>query len=71
MESQAATGDVSEAGAPSSTPSSETASSGQPAWVRRMKRDQAISRGVSAVEHALRSGDQPISGGGIDLSEGD
>ena len=68
MESPGAGG---EAGAPSSTASSETESSGQPAWVRRMKRDQAISRGVSAVEHALRSGDQPISGGGVDLSEGD
>ena len=68
MEGQAAAGD---AGAPGSTASSETESSGQPAWVRRMKRDQAISRGVSAVEHALRSGDQPISGGGVDLSEGD
>jgi type IV secretion system protein TrbL len=36
-----------------------------------MKRDQAISRGVSAVEHALRSGDHPSSGGGVDLSQGD
>ena len=68
MESPGAGG---EAGAPSSTASSETESSGQPAWVRRMKRDQAISRGVSAVEHALRSGDHPSSGGGVDLSEGD
>ena len=68
MESPSAGG---EASAPSSTALSETGSSGQPAWVRRMKRDQAISRGVSAVEHALRSGDHPSSGGGVDLSEGD
>jgi len=56
---------------PGSNAPSEPESSGPPAWVRRMKRDQAISRGVSAVEHALRSGDHPSSGGGVDLSQGD
>ena len=65
---QAAAGQAS---APGSNAPSEPESSGPPAWVRRMKRDQAISRGVSAVEHALRSGDHPSSGGGVDLSEGD
>ena len=65
---QASTG---EASAPSSNAPSEAETSGPPPWVRRMKRDQAISRGVSAVEHALRSGDHPSSGGGVDLSEGD
>jgi len=65
---QAAAGRAS---APGSNAPSEPESSGPPAWVRRMKRDQAISRGVSAVEHALRSGDHPSSGGGVDLSEGD
>ena len=67
-ESQAATG---EAGSPASSAPSQAETSGPPAWVRRMKRNQAISRGVSAVEHALRSGDHPSSGGGVDLSEGD
>jgi type IV secretion system protein TrbL len=66
--SQAATG---AAGAPASSTPSQAETSGPPAWVRRMKRNQAISRGVSAVEHALRSGDHPSSGGGVDLSEGD
>jgi type IV secretion system protein TrbL len=56
--------------ATSSAPSQPEAS-GAPPWVSRMKRNQAISRGVSAVEHALRSGDHPSSGGGVDLSEGD
>jgi type IV secretion system protein TrbL len=65
---QASTG---EAGASASTAPSHAETPGAPAWVRRMKRNQAISRGVSAVEHALRSGDRPSSGGGVDLSEGD
>ena len=36
-----------------------------------MKRNQTISRGVSAAEHAIRSGDHPSGGGGVDLSEGE
>jgi type IV secretion system protein TrbL len=36
-----------------------------------MKRSQTISRGVSAVEHAIRSGDHASAGGGVDLSEGE
>ena len=66
--SPTASGDATASG-PSAP--SHTDSSGPPSWVRRMKRNQAISRGVSAVEHALRSGDHPSSGGSVDLSEGD
>jgi hypothetical protein len=36
-----------------------------------MRRSQTISRGVAAVEHAIRSGDHPSAGDGVDLSEGD
>jgi hypothetical protein len=36
-----------------------------------MRRNQAISRGVAAAEQAVRSGDHPTVGGGVDLSEGD
>jgi type IV secretion system protein TrbL len=36
-----------------------------------MKRSQAISRGVSAVEHAIRSGDRSGAGSGVDLSQGE
>jgi hypothetical protein len=37
-----------------------------------MKRSQAISRGVAAVDHAIRSGDHPSAGGGgVDLSQGE
>ena len=42
-----------------------------PAWVQRMRRSQTISRGVAAAEHAVRAGDHPSAGGGVDLSEGD
>ncbi len=35
----------------------------------RPKRNQTISHGASAAGHAIRSGDHPASGGGVDLSE--
>jgi type IV secretion system protein TrbL len=47
------------------------ASSGPPAWARSMKRNQAISQGASAAHNAIRAGDHPSSGSGIDLSEGE
>jgi type IV secretion system protein TrbL len=34
-----------------------------------MKRRQALTRGVSAATHAVRSGDSHGSGASIDLSE--
>jgi type IV secretion system protein TrbL len=45
--------------------------SGPPAWARRMQRNQSINQGVSTAQHAIRSGDHPSSGGGVDLSEGE
>lgn len=42
-----------------------------PAWARRMRRSQTISQGITAAGNAIRSGDHPASGGGIDLSEGE
>jgi type IV secretion system protein TrbL len=36
-----------------------------------MQRNQSISRGASAARQAIRSGDHPSSGSGIDLSEGE
>lgn len=44
--------------------------SSPPAWATRMRRSQTFSRGVSAADHALRSGDRPGGGGSIDLSQG-
>ena len=42
-----------------------------PAWAQRLKRSQTIRRGVSAADHAIRAGDRPSGGGGVDLSEGE
>ena len=65
---QAATGGAStgDAGA-----SAQGGASGPPAWASRMKRNQTINQGVSAADHAIRSGDHPSGGGGVDLSEGE
>jgi type IV secretion system protein TrbL len=59
--------------APSPAANSATASAegGPPAWARLMKRNQTISQSAAAANHAVRSGDHPASGGGIDLSEGE
>ncbi len=64
----AATGEAStgDAGA-----SAQGGASGPPAWASRMKRNQTINQGVSAADHAIRSGDHPSGGGGVDLSEGE
>jgi type IV secretion system protein TrbL len=45
------------------------ASGGPPAWARKLRREQAITHGVSAAAHAVRSGDPGGSGPGVDLSE--
>jgi type IV secretion system protein TrbL len=65
---QAATGGAStgDAGA-----AAQGGASGPPAWASRMKRNQTINQGVSAADHAIRSGDHPSGGGGVDLSEGE
>ena len=51
--------------------SSAAASDGPPAWAQRMKRGQSINRGVTAADHAIRSGDRPSGGSQVDLSEGE
>ncbi|ALV26145.1 P-type conjugative transfer protein TrbL [Pannonibacter phragmitetus] len=50
-----------------STPSSD----GPPAWAQRMRRSQAMSHGVTAAAHAVRSGDSHGGGSSISLSESD
>jgi type IV secretion system protein TrbL len=57
------------ASAPEAAPSA--AADGPPAWARRMKRSQAMSHGVSAAAHAVRSGDSHGGGSSINLSQGD
>src|SRR5271166_4547855 len=62
-------GESAPSAAASATASAEGA--GPPAWARRMKRNQTISRGAAAADQVIRSGDHPSSGGGVDLSEGE
>ena len=69
--SSVAPGPAGTGGASSSAPAAPSQSAEPPAWVQRMKRSQAVSHGVAAAEHAIRSGDLPSAGGGVDLSEGD
>jgi type IV secretion system protein TrbL len=45
----------------------DSTSSGPPAWARRMRREQAISRGVSTAAQAVRSGDHGGGSASIDL----
>jgi len=53
--------------AAAATQSSST--SGPPDWARRMRREQAISHGVSAAAHAVRSGDHGGGSTSVDLKE--
>src|SRR5579863_1877566 len=51
-------------GTPSSAPS------GPPEWARRLRRGQAISHGIQAAAHAVRSGDRGGGSASVDLKEG-
>ncbi|RWK68476.1 MAG: P-type conjugative transfer protein TrbL, partial [Mesorhizobium sp.] len=48
-----------------------TSTDDPPAWARRMRHSQAMSHGVTAVAHAVRSGDNHGAGASISLSERD
>src|SRR6266849_59141 len=50
---------------------SASGSSGPPAWARRMRRQQAMSQGISAAVHAIRSGDHGGGSTSVDLKEDD
>ncbi|TQX89484.1 P-type conjugative transfer protein TrbL [Rhizobium sp. rho-13.1] len=70
----AATGGTSTMGSiggSASEPAQSSAADGPPAWARRMKRSQALSHGVTAAAHAVRSGDSHGGGSSVNLSEGD
>ena len=45
------------------------ASSGPPAWARRLRRGQAISHGMQSAAHAVRSGDRGGASASVDLKE--
>jgi type IV secretion system protein TrbL len=47
----------------------DASSASAPAWVRRMKRAQTVSHGVSATTQALRSGDHGGGGASVDLKD--
>lgn len=58
-------------GAPSAATGSDPGEGSRPpAWVSRMKRRETTRRAASAAEHALKSGDRPIGGSSVDLSQG-
>ena len=44
---------------------------GPPAWAKRMRHSHAVSHGVRAAAHAVRSGDSHGSGSSVNLSERD
>lgn len=70
----AATGGTSAEGtirSAANDPSASPGASTPPAWAKRMKRSQSVSHGVSAVSHAVRSGDAHGGGSSVNLSEGD
>jgi len=52
------------------TGSSTAGSGGPPAWARSLRRQQAISHGVSAAAHAVRSGDHGGGSTSVDLKGG-
>ena len=67
-----ATGGTSSMGstsAPSGETSSASGAASPPDWARRMRRNQAMSHGVTTVAHAVRSGDSGGGGHSVDLSE--
>jgi type IV secretion system protein TrbL len=48
---------------------SPIASSGPPAWARKLRRQQMMSHGVSVAAHTLRSGDHGGGSLSVDLKE--
>ena len=70
-QSFAAGGQAATGGSGSGAAAAQGEASGPPAWAQAMKRNQAVSHGAQAAEQAVRAGDHPSSGGGIDLSEGE
>jgi type IV secretion system protein TrbL len=60
----ASSGSAAGSAAPSST-----AAGGAPDWAQRMRRHQAMSHGISATAHAVRSGDHAGGSTSVSLSE--
>ncbi|PZV36399.1 P-type conjugative transfer protein TrbL [Mesorhizobium kowhaii] len=71
FEATGATSTEGTIGGATNDPSTSPGASTPPAWAKRMKRSQSVSHGVSAVSHAVRSGDAHGGGSSVNLSEGD
>jgi type IV secretion system protein TrbL len=65
------TSNMGSAGGSAAEAARPPAADGPPAWAQRMKRSQALSHGVTAAAHAVRSGDSHGGGSSINLSQGD
>ena len=55
----------------SPAPSTPSTPDGPPAWAQQMRRGRAMSHGVTAAAHAVRSGDSHGGGAGPDIKEKD
>jgi type IV secretion system protein TrbL len=58
-------------GAASPAASAQGTPSAPPTWMSRATRSPIVSRAASVADHAIRSGDRPIGGASVDLSEGE
>ena len=58
-------------GAASPAASAQGTASAPPTWMSRATRGPMVSRAASVADHAIRSGDRPIGGASVDLSEGE
>lgn len=56
-------------GSTSASSATSAPSAGAPEWAQRMRRHQAISHGISAATHAVRSGDRGGGSTSVSLSE--
>jgi type IV secretion system protein TrbL len=58
-------------GAASPAASAQGTASPPPTWMSRATRGPMVSRAASVADHAIRSGDRPVGGASVDLSEGE
>ncbi|WP_131114773.1 P-type conjugative transfer protein TrbL [Lichenihabitans psoromatis] len=64
-------GDAAEGEAAAATGTASSAPDQPPDWAKRMNRSRAVSHGVEAAAHAVRSGDAHGGGSSVNLSESD
>ncbi len=64
-------GSTQEAGGPAMFSGSAATANGVPDWAQRMRRDQALSHGVSTAAHAVRSGEHGGGSASVSLHQDD